>query len=123
AGYDFLDFLGAEISYRDLGTISEGTIDGRIDLDLKVLDASARLFVPIGPFNAFVKGGYANIAWDGEINIENEIENFDEDDCELFYGDGLELNLGDRCAIRAEWEKYDVSYSLDTLSAGISYRF
>jgi opacity protein-like surface antigen len=123
AGYEFLDFLSAEGSYRDLGNFSEGVTDGFIDLDLKVIDASVRASLPIGPFHAFARAGYANIAWDGDINIENEIENFDEDDWELFYGVGLELKLGEKFALRAEWEKYDVSDSLNTLSAGVSYRF
>jgi OOP family OmpA-OmpF porin len=123
AGFNFLDFLGLEASYRDLGNYSEGTTDGSIDLDLKVIDASARAYVPVWLFDVFVRAGYANIAWDGSINIENEIENFDEDDWELFYGVGLELKLGDHLAVRAEWEKYDVSDSLNTLSAGLIYRF
>ena len=64
-----------------------------------------------------------DIDWDGEINIEDEIENFDEDDWELFYGVGVELNLGERFAIRAEWEEYDASEDLNTLSAGVLFRF
>lgn len=123
AGYNFLDFLGAEVSYRDLGSFSEGTTDGSIDLDLKVLDGSVRAFLPVAFFDVFVKAGYANIAWDGNINLENEVENFDEDEWELFYGVGVEFKLGDKLALRAEWEKYDVSDSLNTLSAGIIYRF
>lgn len=123
AGFTFLDFLGAEVSYRDLGTFSEGTTDGSIDLDLKVIDGSVRAFLPVSIFDIFVKAGYANIAWDGSINLENEVENFDEDEWELFYGVGLELKLGDKLALRAEWEQYDVSDSLNTLSAGIIYRF
>jgi hypothetical protein len=123
AGVDFLDFLGAEVSYRDLGNFSDGVSDGFIDLDLKVIDGSVRAFLPIGPLDLFARGGYARIAWDGVINLENEVENFNEDDWELFYGVGLELKLGDKLALRAEWEKYDVSESLNTLSAGLSYRF
>lgn len=123
AGFNFLNFLGAEIAYRDLGSISEGTTGGSIDLDLKMIDASARVFIPVSIVNLFVKAGYANIAWDGRINIEGEIENFDEDDWELFYGVGAEVNLGDRWAIRAEWEKFEAADNLDTLSAGLVYRF
>jgi OOP family OmpA-OmpF porin len=123
AGYNFLDFLGAEASYRDLGNFSDGVTNASIDLDLKVIDGSVRAFLPVGPFDLFARAGYANIAWDGVVNLENEIENFDEDEWELFYGVGLELKLGEKLALRAEWEKYDVSDSLNTLSAGLSYRF
>ncbi|MGH8018980.1 MAG: outer membrane beta-barrel protein [Opitutaceae bacterium] len=124
AGYNFLEFLGAEVGYRDLGSFNEGTTGSSIDLDLKVIDGSVRAYLPLFPIlDVFVRAGYANIAWDGSINIEDEIENFDEDDWELFYGVGLELGLGPKLAIRAEWEKYDATDSLDTLSAGVVFRF
>ena len=123
AGFNFLEFLGAEVSYRDLGTISEGTTEGSIDLDLKVIDGSVRAFVPIAFLKLFARVGYANIAWDGQINIENEIETFDDDEWELFYGAGVEIDLGEDWAIRAEWEKYNVSDSLNTFSAGLLYKF
>lgn len=123
AGYNFLDFLGAEVGYRDLGTFTEGSTNASIDLDLKVLDGSVRVFVPVSILHFFAKAGYANIAWDGSISIDDEVENFDEDDWELFYGVGVEVNLGDKWAIRAEWEKFDATDNLDTLSAGVVYRF
>jgi OOP family OmpA-OmpF porin len=123
AGYNFLDFLGAELSYRDLGSFTESTTGASIDLDLKVIDASVRAYIPVSIFDLFVRAGYANIAFDGSISVDDEVENFDEDDWELFYGVGLELKLGDKLAIRAEWEKYDATDNLDTLSAGIIYRF
>jgi OOP family OmpA-OmpF porin len=123
AGYNFLDFLGAEVGYRDLGSFTEGTTGGSIDLDLKMLDGSVRVFVPVSILHFFAKAGYANIAWDGSISIDDEVEDFDEDEWELFYGVGVEVNLGDKWAIRAEWEKFEASDSLDTLSAGVVYRF
>ncbi len=124
AGWEFLDFLGVEAGYRDLGNFSEGEGSTSIDLDLKVIDAAARVKLPISDiFQLYGKLGYANIAWDGKVDIENEIENFDEDDWELFYGVGVQVNLGRNFAIRAEWEMYDVSDDLSTLSAGVVYRF
>lgn len=122
-GFTFLEFLGAEIGYRDLGNVREGTTDANIDLDLRVIDGSVRAILPVSIFNLFAKVGYANIDWDGEINIEDEIEDFNEDDWELFYGVGVELNLNESFAIRAEWEEYDASEDLNTLSAGILFRF
>ena len=47
-GWTFLDFLGAEAGYRDLGTFSEGGETERFDFDLAVIDVSARAFLPIG---------------------------------------------------------------------------
>ena len=123
-GYNFLKFAGIEASYRDLGNFSEGGDVGSIDLDLKVIDAAARVYLPILPvLNVFAKGGYANVAWDGSVSINDEVENFDEDDWEFFYGIGAEVNLGRQFAIRAEWERFEANSDLDTLSAGVIYRF
>lgn len=124
AGWDFAEYFGIEAGYRDLGNFSEGEGTASIDLDLEVIDAAARVRLPLSDiFQLYGKLGYANIAWDGEIDIENQIENFDEDDWELFYGVGAQVNLGRNFAIRAEWEMYDVSDDLSTLSAGLAYRF
>lgn len=123
-GYNLCKFAGIEASYRDLGNFRESNDVGSVDLDLKVLDAAARLYVPVVPIlNIFAKAGYANVAWDGSVSINDEVDNFDEDDWELFYGVGAELNLGKQFAIRAEWERYDVSEDIDTISAGIIWRF
>ena len=123
-GFNLFKFGGIEASYRDLGNYSEGEDFGSIDLDLKVIDAAARVYFPIVPVvNVFAKLGYANVAWDGSISINDEVDNFDEDDWELFYGLGAEINLGRKFALRAEWERYDVSGDLDTISAGVVVRF
>lgn len=123
-GFNLFKFGGVEASYRDLGNFSEGGDLGTIDLDLKVIDAAARVYLPVMPvLNVFAKAGYANVAWDGSISVNDEVDNFDEDDWELFYGVGAELNLGPKFAIRAEWERYDVSGDLDTVSAGVVFRF
>lgn len=123
-GWDFLRFLGAEAGYRDLGSFSDRSTDTGVAYDIKVIDASARAFLPIGRlFNLYAKAGFANIAWDGEIDLGDEIENFDEDDWDLFYGLGTEFKIGGRFAIRAEWEKFEASDDLSTLSAGAILRF
>jgi OOP family OmpA-OmpF porin len=123
-GWNFLEFLGAEAGYRDLGNFSEGGTESSFDVDLNVIDVSARAFLPIGKlFNIYGKVGYANISWDGEVSEGGETGGINEDDWELFYGVGSEFNLGKNFAIRAEWEMYDVSEDLSTLSAGLIWRF
>ena len=123
-GWNFLDFLGAEAGYRDLGTFSEGDTDERFDVDLAVIDVSARAFLPIGDlFNLYGKVGYANIAWDGKYEDAEGDFDIDDDNWELFYGIGTEFKLGKNFAIRAEWEMYDTDEDLNTLSAGIIFRF
>jgi hypothetical protein len=123
-GWDFMKFLGVEAGYRDLGNFSEGVANGNVDVDLNVIDVSARAFLPIGRlFNLYAKAGYANISYDGQVNLGGLIQDFNEDDWELFYGIGTEFKLGKSFAIRAEWEMYDVSDDLSTLSAGLIFRF
>lgn len=124
AGWDFLRFLGVEAGYRDLGSFRDSATGGEVDYDVTALDASARAFLPIGRLiNLYAKAGYANIAWDGQIDLGNEIENFDEDDWDLFYGLGVEFNIGDRFGVRGEWEQFEASNDLSTLSAGAIFRF
>lgn len=123
-GWNILDFLGVEAGYRDLGTFSEGSETERFDVDLAVIDASARAFLPIGDlFNLYAKVGYANIAWDGKYEDAEGDFSVDDDNWELFYGIGTEFNLGRNFAIRAEWEMYDTDEDLNTLSAGLIFRF
>jgi OOP family OmpA-OmpF porin len=123
-GWNFMKVLGAEAGYRDLGTFSEGDENERFSADLAVLDVSARAFLPIGDlFNLYAKVGYANIAWDGKYEDAEGDFSIDEDNWELFYGIGTEFNIGKNFAIRAEWEMYDTDEDLNTLSAGIMFRF
>jgi len=119
-GFDFIKFFGGELSYRDLGNYNETSGSSSIDASIKAYDASVRGILPLGKlFSIFAKAGYSNIStsgfFDGTV--------VDESDWKLFYGVGVDLNLGEHMGVRTEWEQYDVDQSLNSLSLGAFFRF
>lgn len=119
-GINFMKFVGLEITYRDLGTLSEDSGGSSLDADLVVYDAALRGILPLGKFfGLFGKAGYANISTEGSIGTSD----FDESEWEIYYGAGLEINFGEHFGIRAEWEEFDVDTSLNSFSGGAFFRF
>ena len=122
-GFNIIKWLGVEASYRDLGTQEDSTSAGSASIELESYDISARGMLPLGMFTPFVKVGYANVAADGSFDLGTAIENVDEDDWEVLYGIGLDVNFGKHFGVRGEIETYDVEDSLDTYSVGAFFRF
>jgi OOP family OmpA-OmpF porin len=123
-GFNFAKFLGFEASYRDLGTHQQTVNTSIVDLDLEALDISARGRLPLGKrATLFAKVGYANITAEGSFDFNGVIESIDDDEWEMLYGAGIDVNLGDRFGLRAEWEEYDIDDTLNSFSAGAFFRF
>jgi OOP family OmpA-OmpF porin len=124
AGFNFAKFFGIEASYRDLGTHQQTVGLNMIDLDLDAIDLSARAKLDIGKrLTVFAKAGYANIGASGSFDFDGVPEDIDEDEWELIYGVGVDVNLGGRFGLRAEWEEYDIDDTLNSFSAGVFFRF
>jgi OOP family OmpA-OmpF porin len=115
AGWDFIKFVGLELSYRDMGTFE----DGGFGTDLTSYDAAVRGIIPLKFLELFGKIGYADIKAEGEDSGVS----FDESEWELFYGVGIGFNFGSHFGIRAEWETYDTDENLNTFSAGALFKF
>lgn len=122
-GFNFIRFVGVEASYRDLGTFQESGMTSSVDADIEAFDVSARGMLPLGLVTLFARAGYANISFDGTLDVGGSVTDFNEDDWELFYGVGIEFGIGSHFGIRAEWETYDVDDDLNSLSAGAYFRF
>ena len=124
AGKTFIRFLAIEAGYRDLGSFRESSATNAVDADIEVWDLSARGILPLpGRFAVFARAGYANVSVDGTLDLGTVTTDFDEDDWELFYGVGVEIEFGSHLGLRVEWEEYDVDASLNSLSAGAYIRF
>lgn len=123
AGFEFVKFLGLEFSYRDLGNHQDTSGPNTIDVDIEVFDAGVRAILPLKFVSPFAKAGYGHISTDGTLGVGNLVTDFDEDEWELFYGAGLDVNFGEHFGIRGEWEKYDVADTLNSLSAGVFIKF
>ncbi len=122
-GFNIIRWLGLEASYRELGNLQQTVPGATFDIDVEAFDVAARAIAPVGIVSLFAKAGYANIALDGSLDVGGTITDFDEDEWELFYGVGVDIHLGKRFGLRAEWEEYDTDDDLNTLSGGAFFRF
>lgn len=124
AGLTAFKFIDLEVSYRELGRHVGTAGTSRLAVDLEVYDLSALVVLPVGQRLAvFARGGYANVSQKGELDLDGVISSIDDDEWELTYGAGLELKLGKRFGLRAEWEEFDAAEALNSLSAGLLIRF
>ncbi len=112
-GFRFLKFLGAEVSYVDLGSPN----DGSVTIETKGWTAYAVGVLPLGPFSLFAKVGA--IAADSEIT-----GGLDESSTDTAYGVGAEFSFS-KIAIRAEYEMFDIEDTDDVymISLGAAWRF
>jgi OmpA-OmpF porin, OOP family len=126
AGFTFFKFFGVEASYTDLGTpkdeISTGT-DAK--LDTTGWDAYAVGILPLGKhFELFAKAGI--IVWDAKATYEGVINGESkENGNDPAYGGGLAIIFMKHFAVRAEYERFDISDldKVDLVSAGAEFRF
>jgi len=123
-GFNFVKFVGIELSYRDLGTFEDTSGSSTVNADLVSYDGALRGILPLGKwFEVFAKAGYSNVAVELEASDGLSSIVSDENNWELFYGAGFGINFGEHFGIRAEWEEYDVDASLNAFSVGGLIKF
>ena len=125
-GLQLLPFLGVEGTYADLGGFDDRFNGGKVEADVKVYGVQAVFGLKLfGLLQGFGKVGATR--WDTETNIFGDSQTY-ESGVDLGYGAGLQLNIGSRFGIRAEWEHFDadpekVDSDLELVTAGIVLRF
>lgn len=154
-GYKFGKNFALEASYLDLGeasakvgasgTLSDGffSADGSTEMKGKAtaeaLTLDAVLTLPVADIAVifFKAGAYlaeVDAKVSGNLTIEgvelfNETEKFDERSSGAHFGLGVDFNITQQIALRAEWERLsrvefeDEKSDIDLLSASILYRF
>lgn len=137
-GYRFERRFGFEVGYANLGQVSSRVDTAAIDPDV-LLDALAdtQPFLGRGPTAAglvylldtkLVDVGVRGGAWLWEADVEARTSNgdkvsIDEDGIDPFYGVFLLLEINDRAALRAEYERYELEGDgADFLSVGLQIR-
>jgi len=137
-GYMFNDYIGVELGYVDMGTVSErfsfdggefsGPIDAAITADITGFTAHVVGQVPVGPVDLFAKAGLISYEAKGRATVSyfstTESERFKDTGEDFAYGVGAKWNLGN-FAIRAEYEMFDISDvdDLDMISIGVQFTF
>lgn len=117
AGIRPLDWLAAEISYVDFGSVRSGAQTVESD----GVSGYVIGFMPIGPVDVFAKGGLIN--FDSSVRRDNLGEIFADDGNEFAYGVGVQFRLLS-LSVRAEYEAFDVdNVDLNMLSLGLTYTF
>lgn len=145
-GYNFLEWLGAEVAYIDGGSAEETFSDpdlgsAEIGVDITAFTLAGVGTLPIGDmFELYGKLGMA--FWDGDLSISASGAICDElaaqdlpcsgsgsDSGEDFYwGIGAGVNFGENFNIRIEYEAFqigadDLDGDADFISGSVVYRF
>ncbi len=126
-GYRFWKFLGVELDYRDFGDPDDTANGFDVTVDLTGWCVAAMIVAPVSQnFELYGKAGL--LTWDAEtIAVQNMIPlRFTDDGSDMSFGIGAAFTLGDRFAIRAEWETFNPDGSFEqmrNLGLGVEYRF
>lgn len=129
-GYRILDWVGVEVSYVDLGEITQrGNTPGltRFRLEESGFTASGVLYWDIATFDLFAKAGL--IVSQAHLRTDTFFGAFDSSDnsADLAYGVGAQARFGN-LAVRLEYEHFDLDTSAgfdspDMLSVGATWKF
>lgn len=124
-GYNFTTHLGVEGSYRDLGGFDQSFGATSVGMDVSSLDVFGVGILPIGQkWDVFGKAGFSRVAVDAHFS-DPMLGTFSVSDSgnELALGAGFNFKVGEKFALRAEYETFDTAESLDVISAGAVWRF
>lgn len=131
AGFRFMNFLGVEAGYVDLGEPNDVVAESEdeavhVQIGLKGWDAFAVGFLPIGPVDLFAKVGV--VSWDADIVSRlvptDEVDADSDSGTDAAFGIGVGLRLG-KVTLRAEGEQFDIADADDVymFSVGATFTF
>jgi OOP family OmpA-OmpF porin len=145
-GYNFLEWLGAEVGYIDGGTAEEEYSDpdigsAKLEADVSAFTIAGVGTLPIGDmFELYGKLGMA--FWDGDLTgtLSGQIcedliavgescsESAGESGEDFYWGIGAGVNFGEHFNVRLEYEAFqidadEVEADADFISGSVVYRF
>jgi OOP family OmpA-OmpF porin len=124
-GYTFTKFVGIEGSYRDLGGINETIGTTSIGMDVSSIDVFGVGILPVGQkFDVFGKAGLSRVEVKSTFS-DPLLGSFSASDTgnELALGAGFNFKMGEKFALRVEYETFDTTDSMDVFSTGAVWRF
>ena len=111
-----INWLGAEVSYMDLGKVDSGPLAS----DSTGVSGYAVGFASVGPVvDLFAKGGLVN--WKSKITSGGS-KLFNRDGTDLAYGGGIIVHVMS-LSVRAEYEHFEIDDSANLLSVGLTWTF
>jgi OOP family OmpA-OmpF porin len=145
-GYNFLEWLGAEVAYIDGGSAEEKFSDpdlgsATLGVDVTAFTLAAVGTLPIGDmFELYGKLGMA--FWDGDLSVSasglicDELiaeglpcsETVGDSGEDFYWGIGAGVNFGEHFNVRLEYEAFqigaeDIDADADFISGSVVYRF
>jgi len=120
-GYAFMEFLGVEGSYRDLGGADQTFGTTQMELDVSSMDIFGVGRYSIGEkFDVFGKAGFAFL--DVEATITDPLLgaiSTSDSGTEFALGVGVSYRISEKTDFRAEYETFDI----DMISVGGVFKF
>ena len=120
-GYAFMEFLGVEGSYRNLGSTDQTVGTTQIGLDVSSMDIFGVGRYSIGDkFDVFGKAGVAFL--DLEASITDPLLgtiSTSTSETEFALGVGVSYRISEKIDLRAEYETFDI----DMISVGGVFKF
>ncbi len=120
-GYAFMEFLGVEGSYRNLGGADQTIGTTQIGLDVSSMDIFGVGRYSIGDkFDVFGKAGFAFLDFDASITdpLLGTIST-STTETEFALGVGVSYRISEKIDLRAEYETFDI----DMISVGGVFKF
>lgn len=117
--------FAVELGYHDFGNREAvGILDFGYDLDLTAYSGSVVWLYPLRKIDLFAKGGWMRWEEDGTTVSLIGVSDHNATGSNLLLGGGVLFGLGERFALRAEWERFDFDAGAeDAFSAGVELRF
>jgi len=107
-GYKFTRFVSAELGYTDLGSFTDTFMGVAIDAEADLVSGMIVGTLPATPkLTFFVKAGMAD--WSTSVTQTDMMvtTSVDSGGTDFGYGGGVSYRIGQRIAIRGEWETYE----------------
>lgn len=106
AGWRFNRVLAAQLDYFDFGDSTAAFNLLNIQSEATGIAPSVIATLPVGPIELFARAGW--LFYDLEVSTEGD-RLFDESDNDFVYGGGIGITVLERLALRAEYERIEIS--------------
>lgn len=137
-GYDYSDFYSVEVSYLDLGTVSDRYFPNNVItvtpdtlmLDVKGLTIAPAFEFDLSPhWSVSARLGLAVLEFDktwfgGTVIDDTYLYDDGVTETDFFYGFRLQYDMNDHTTFELNWDKYEVdSIDVDTVYAKLNFYF